>query len=100
MSDPVSDYRTQRVTAVDIRNGRIRVPSTETADTKNILPSQKDTIKVVLRGEHLECRWDPRMGPDKQRSGVIYIGSVLAQLVQAEEVLTVQRSEADEYHLT
>ena len=65
-----SPLLTQNVTAGDIANGRIRVPSR----TKRALPSEKGRIIVELYGERMDARWDPRSGPDKERSGVIAIG--------------------------
>jgi len=90
----IDDYRTQRVTAKDIDGGRIRIPSTNTAKTKSILPSEKTRINVLLRGRRFSnCAWDPKMGPDKQRSGVIRIGSELGDHVQTDEVLHVEVDE-------
>lgn len=90
----MDDYRTQRVTAKDIEVGQIRIPSTNTAETKSILPSEKTRINVLLRGRRFSnCAWDPKMGPDKQRSGVIRIGSELGDHVQPDEVLNVEVGE-------
>ena len=73
---------TQRVTAADIGAGRIRIPVT----TKPAVSTEKAQITVGLRGERLDCRWDPR----PSRSGVIGVGRAkLAQLVSEGEVLRV-----------
>lgn len=78
--------RTQRVTAVDIRSGRIRVPH----ETKALFPRDMAYVDVVLRGRALNARWDPRMGPDRERSGVLLIGrGALPDLVSPDEVLAV-----------
>jgi len=81
--------RTQRITAVDIRNGRIRVPH----DSKDWFPAERAYVRVSLRGHALESRWDPKFGPDKERSGVLGIGRrVLPDLVQTDEILTITRN--------
>jgi hypothetical protein len=78
--------RTQRVTANDIARGQVRVPH----ETKGLFPSEKDAISVDFLGHSLECRWDPRYGPDQERSGVLKIGrSLMGQLAKVDEVLAV-----------
>ena len=87
----MDDYRTQRITDKDLDGNRIRIPSTNTAKTKSILPSDKTRIDVMLKGRRLSsCSWNPRMGPERQRSGIIYIGPELAELVEQDEVLRVK----------
>lgn len=61
---------TQPITAADIAAGRIRIP----VDTKHAFPETKGIVRVVLRGRDAEVRWDPRNGPDRNRSGVLSIG--------------------------
>ena len=90
---PEEQYRTQRVTAADLRNGQIRIPSTSTSSTKRLFPPAKSNVAVILRGRSVDCSWDPRMGPDRQRSGVIRVGAVLRELVREDEVLTATRGE-------
>src|SRR5690606_24847708 len=63
-------YRTQRVTEADIGKGQIRIPGS----TKRLFPLERGTIEVELRGERFTCRWDPKYGPDKERSGVLGVG--------------------------
>ena len=78
--------RTQRVTKKDIAGGRIRVPRA----TKPIFPAERSRMTVELLGTSLECSWDPRFGPDQERSGVIRVGrNVLSGLVEPDEVLLV-----------
>lgn len=60
---------TQNVTAKDVEEGQIRVPSA----TKSILPPEADTISVTLRGVHFSAKWKTGNDPDKERSGVIRI---------------------------
>jgi hypothetical protein len=76
------------VTAVDLKAGRIRVPH----DTKAVLPSIRQTVSIVLRGQPMDVAYDPRMGPDKERSGVLSIGRRLIDLVRPDEVLVVSRT--------
>jgi len=87
----VSVLRTQNVTAGDISRGMIRVPG----PTKRAFPSEATRITVDLMGETLTgCRWDPKYGPDKERSGTISIPSgVLQRVVRPRGPLTVTQVE-------
>lgn len=79
-------FRTQRVTPVDIRSGRIRLP----IDTKRFFPTTRGHVVIVLRGERLEVPYDPRIGPDRERSAVLSIGRAkLQRIVRADEILSV-----------
>jgi hypothetical protein len=79
--------QTQTITAGDIQRGVIRIPS----PAKTLFPKEKASIAVDLRGERKSCRWDPRYGPDQERSGVIGVGSVLTRrLLTAGERLAIQ----------
>ena len=90
------DYRTQKVTAKDINRGEVRIPSTNTAETKKLFPLDKSEVSLIFRGKRKHCSWDPQMGPDRQRSGVLRVGkSMLRDLVKADEVLEVSRDGAD-----
>lgn len=81
-----SRLRTQNVTAADLAAGRIRVPS----ETKRLFPRDKATIDVELCGERLTCKWDPKYGPDRERSGTIAVGKAdLGRLVTPNRPLTV-----------
>lgn len=78
--------RSQRVTEVDLRGGRIRIPIGEKAP----FPSSKARLVIRSRGERIDdVAWDPRYGPDRERSGVLQVGKRLVRLVAAEDVLTV-----------
>ena len=80
--------RTQRVTGNDRRVGQIRLPR----QAKRFFPSAKGSIDVVLRGTRLEAEYDPRLGPDRERSAVLRVGAdPLRQLVRENEVLRVSR---------
>jgi hypothetical protein len=79
--------RTQRVTAVDLEHGRIRLPH----DAKGPFPATSGLVKIVVRGMRLEVPYDPRLGPDRERSAVLSVGrAVLGDLVQPGEVLDVR----------
>jgi hypothetical protein len=79
---------TQRVTAGDISRGRIRIPRS----TKELFPREPTRVDVHLRGEAKNCRWNPRYGPDQERSGVISIGvELMRRLVSEDEQLVVRR---------
>ena len=82
---PRTTYRTQRITAVDLEHGRIRIPIGQ----KDPFPPTRCRVTVVLCGRPLEVAYDPRLGPDRERSGVLYTGRVLAELISVNEVLEV-----------
>lgn len=82
----MEESRTQRVTAKDIAGGRIRVPR----ETKRLFPPERAQVRVDLHGHGLDCRRDPKHGPDKERSGVVGVPrQLLASLVAPDEVLLV-----------
>jgi len=86
-----SAARTQRVTQSDLAAGRIRLPR----EAKRFFPSERGSVEVVLRGERLTGRYDPRTGPDRERSAVLILEKqALARLVQRDEVLEVVRGPA------
>jgi hypothetical protein len=87
---------TQRVTAKDLERGQVRIPASKSAFTKSLFPAEKQKVIATVRGQRLEVSWDPRMGPDKERSGILRIGKRLSELVTEDEVLVVtQRSESE-----
>lgn len=79
--------RTQRVTEADIRAGRIRIPK----ESKTIFPPGKSDIDIVLRGQRYSARWDPRVGPYRERSGVVRVGRSAMRAVMPDEILKVNR---------
>lgn len=90
-TNPAAPRHTQRVTAADLQDGRIRVPRA----TKALLPSEPAFVDVELRGNRLQCLWDPRSGPKKARSGVLRVPrDVLDSLVSEDEVLRVRGQDA------
>jgi hypothetical protein len=72
------------VTAGDLAAGIVRVPSR----SKPLFPAEGATMIVALRGAFLrDVRWDPRLGPDRERSGVLGIGKeATSQLIQGERL--------------
>jgi hypothetical protein len=85
-------YRTQRVTEADLRVGQIRIPVI--GPTKALFPPERGPVAASLRGRSLSVRWDPRMGLDRERSGVLRFEdrAALRELVRADEVLRVTPS--------
>jgi hypothetical protein len=75
----------QRISEKDLAAGMVRFPRA----AKAAFPEQRGDVAVVLRGDRLEGRWDPRNGPDRERSGVLRLGKPLAERVGVGEVLTV-----------
>lgn len=63
----------------------MRVPQ----PSKRFFPDEQCRISITLRGVDLEdVRWDPRFGPDQERSGVIGIGKkAAAELVEGEALV-------------
>lgn len=64
------EYWTQPITDADKSQGRIRIPKA----TKRLFPEQRSTIPISLLGQEMDARWDPRLGPDRERSGVLSVG--------------------------
>lgn len=81
-------HRSLRVTAKDIAAGQVRIGR---GATKTILPRESAPVRVRLHGRDLgECLWNPRYGPDKERSGILRVGRAAArELITPEEVLAV-----------
>jgi len=77
----------QNVTARDLESGRVRFPR----PAKRLFPPDREYIPVVLRGRDFErVRWDPRIGLDQERSGMLAFGKgKLDGLVVVGDVLTV-----------
>ena len=77
----------QQITNGDVQAEIVRVPR----DSKQCLPATRTDVDVVLRGEALGARrWDPRHGPDRERSGRLSVGrDVLERHVRVGETLTI-----------
>jgi hypothetical protein len=87
--EPAGALRSQRVTEKDIAAGRIRFPSS----AKQAFPPEPATVEVTLRGMRSTARWNPRYGPDKERSGVLTVGrETLRDCVAPDDVLQVVAS--------
>jgi TDG/mug DNA glycosylase family protein len=83
-----ADERTQPVTATDMSRGQIRLPR----GAKRLFPAGKATVEIVLRGTRVKAAYDPRVGPDRERSAVLRIGvQAITSLVGENEVLRVSR---------
>lgn len=83
-----SPLRSQRMTAADRDAGQVRIPS----GSKRVFPQQAAVVAVVLRGRQVEARWNPRIGPDRERSGTLRLGrQALTDLVPVETILVVTR---------
>lgn len=79
---------TQPLTAKDITAGIVRVPRAG----KRLFPAERCRVSLVLRGVDLDdVRWDPRFGPDQERSGVIGVGKKAAAGLVEGEVLVITR---------
>lgn len=89
----MSDYVTQRVTAKDIAAGQIRLPITN--KVKSLFPSERSDVRIRLRGEDMTVYYDPRIGADRERSGLLRIGrAVMASgIVTEDERLVVTPGE-------
>jgi hypothetical protein len=82
----------QKVSPKDLAAGQVRVPRR----TKALLPAGRGEVQVRVRGQVLHAHWDPRNGPDRERSGMVSFGKgQLAGLVQAGEVLAVRTEDGD-----
>ncbi len=75
------------MTAKDVVAGQVRFPRA----AKRLFPPEREYVAVTVRSREFEpVRWDPRIGADKERSGLLAFGKgKLDGLVEAGEVLTV-----------
>ena len=76
----------QRVTRIDITAGRVRLPKS----AKGLFPSQRGRVPISIRGRAFTVQYDPRLGPDRERSAVLLVGrSVLEGAIAPGERLYV-----------
>jgi len=68
--NPEASTSSQVVTATDIAAGRVRLPRS----AKALLPPRKGKVVIALRGHSMTVAYDPRHGPDRERSAVLQIG--------------------------
>ena len=80
---------TQRVTARDLKRGQIRIPSTGTSSAKSLFPATGTAVSVVLRSRSLEASWDPRMGPEREHSGVLRINKTICRVSFAKTIVSL-----------
>jgi len=77
----------QRMTARDASAGQVRFPRA----AKRLFPSERAHVDALLRGREMRGRWDPRVGRDRERSGVLAFGrGKLDGVVSADDVLMVR----------
>lgn len=82
--------QSQPVTEHDREQGVVRIPSR----SKWLFPEEPARITVEIRGTELdEVRWDPRFGPDRERSGRLGIGKDAASQLAIGDCLKIARSE-------
>lgn len=60
--------RTQNITAPDIEAGQVRIP----AVSKDVFPTERGDVEVLIAGESHIVRWDPRTVGN--RSGILRLG--------------------------
>lgn len=86
----------QTVTEADLARNQIRFPSR----AKALFPSTKQQIlRVRVRGRPLEASWDPRVGPDRERSGILRFKKGELVGVVGGTVFAVERAETGEVQL-
>ncbi len=80
---------TQKITKSDIEGGRIRLGE----EARKFFPAGRGELDVIVRGERLAARYDPRRGTGG-RLAVLSVGkAALTRLVRPDERLRVQRGE-------
>jgi TDG/mug DNA glycosylase family protein len=88
-SAPAGDSAaSQPVRAADLERGQIRLPR----DAKRFFPTERGLVEIVLRGERISCSYDPRTGPDRERSAVLRVGrQTLTRVARQGDVFRVRR---------
>lgn len=87
--------QSQNVTDADLGRNQIRFPS----NAKQFFPSTKQPVSVRIRGHMLEASWDPRVGPDRERSGILRFKAGDLSGITAGTLFTVERSSTGEVQL-
>jgi len=78
------------VTEKDFARGRIRITREAKREMRLMEPTD---LQVCLYGEMFYCQYDPRLGPDKERSGLVRLGAAtLARVLGGPVALTATRS--------
>lgn len=88
-SAPMGDSATtQPARASDLERGQIRLPR----DAKRFFPTERGSVEIVLRGERISCSYDPRTGPDRERSAVLRVDrQALTRVAVQGDVFLVRR---------
>jgi TDG/mug DNA glycosylase family protein len=90
-SAPGDQEWTQRVTENDLTQGQLRLKQR----ARRLFPSGRTEVEIVLRGERVSARYDPRLGSDRRRSPVLRVGRERLQaLVKSNEQLRLTRGRA------
>jgi TDG/mug DNA glycosylase family protein len=76
---------TQVVTESDKQRGQIRLPRA----AKSLFPDRKGQVDLVLLGQRVSVSYDPRTGPDRERSAVLRPGRGAMVPVRVGERLAV-----------
>lgn len=88
---------THRVTAKDIEAGQVRIPPA----TKELFPTGRAELQVRIRGMMLAGNWDPRVGPERPRAGLLRFGRGRLELLIGEnDVLSVSLDDAGMFEFT
>jgi TDG/mug DNA glycosylase family protein len=90
-SDICVHEKTQRITEVDLSNHRIRLPKA----AKRLFPSHRLSIQIELRGQMLDARYDPRTGPDRERSATLTFKKAMDSQIRPDEILIVEKAKSD-----
>ncbi|WDF34019.1 DUF262 domain-containing protein [Arthrobacter agilis] len=85
-SDLPSYLMTQVVTENDLAVGQIRVPKA----SKGLFPEQEALVQLEVEDVDIEASWNPRLGPDRERSGVLKLGRAMDGLVYAGSILRIE----------
>lgn len=78
------------VTDKDIQAGHIRV--TREPKREPGFPQERSTLDINFGGNAMRVSWDPRSGPDQERSGLLRIGRAVAyRLITTPQTLVILR---------
>lgn len=85
---PSDNAQSHQVTNADLEAGIIRLPRS----AKRFFPSVPTDVDVVLRGARADGRYNPRTGPDRDRSALLrVVGVELSDLVRPGDKLRISR---------
>jgi hypothetical protein len=81
----------------DLASGRVRFA----AAAKPAFPAAAGELDIVLRGVPVTARWNPRLGPDRERSGTLLVGrDLLANHVSLGDILAASKRDDGAVELT